>query len=62
MEKISFEEFMEHVKKNIKAFLPEEFADATVKIGKVEKAGGVLNGLTILKGNTGISPTIYMEG
>lgn len=61
MEKMSFEEFKEYVKDNIKALLPVDEMDSTVTIKQVNKGFEPLYGLTIIAQGRNISPTIYLE-
>ena len=62
MERMSFEEFKERVVKDIKAYLPERFADAEVSIGVVKKNNDLrLTALTIRNRNVNIAPTIYLD-
>lgn len=62
MKRMSFEEFKERVVKDIKAYLPERFADAEVSIGVVKKNNDLrLTALTIRNRNVNIAPTIYLD-
>lgn len=59
---MTFEEFKEEVKENIKDYLPIDYQDAKVEINDVIKNNDThLSGLTIRKEDTGIAPTIYLE-
>ena len=59
---MSFDEFTQYVKDNIKDFLPKEFADADVAIRKVVKNNDEkLCGLMIRRSEDTIVPTIYLE-
>ena len=59
---LSFEEFQEYVKENIKDFLPEELQSAEVKIISVTKNNGLkLQGLSVLPEGENVSPSIYLE-
>lgn len=60
--KMSFNEFGNYVKENIKSYLPNTFADASVEIREIEKLNGNrLTGITICKPGCNISPQIYMD-
>lgn len=59
---MDYQEFKDEVKDNIKAFLPEEFADADVKINEVIKNNDTkLDALTVTSPDSNISPTIYLN-
>lgn len=59
---MTFEEFKEEVKENIKDYLPIDYQDAKVEINDVIKNNDThLSGLTIRKEDTGIAPTLYLE-
>lgn len=59
---MEYEDFLEQVKENIKDFLPEKFADASVMVNRVVKNNDcVLDGLAIRTGESNISPTIYLN-
>ena len=59
---MDYQEFKDEVKDNIKAFLPEEFADADVKINEVTKNNDTkLDALTVTSPDSNISPTIYLN-
>lgn len=56
------EMFYEEVKDNILSFMPEEFSRHTVRIDEVLKSGGlVLHGMTLINGNKGTAPILYLE-
>lgn len=62
MSKMLFEEFTKNVAEQIKAFLPERFADADVELKIVTKNNDLkLTGLTIKAVDSNIAPTIYLE-
>lgn len=59
---MSFEEFKQYVKDNIKDFLPKDFADAEVNIREVVKNNDMkLAGLMIKRPDESIVPTIYLD-
>lgn len=60
----TYKEFLEWVEKNIRGYMPSDYADSTVKIVRVIKDNDMaLDGLIIHKGEAKVqtSPTIYME-
>lgn len=60
---MKFEEFTDEVKEQIKNFLPEDFAEATVELIQVVKNNDLkLTGLNINNRKNNICPTIYLEG
>lgn len=62
MSKMEFKEFSKNVAGQIKAFLPERFADAEVELKVVTKNNNLkLTGLTIKAVDSKIAPTIYLE-
>ena len=63
MSSYTFEEFKANVVEEIKDFLPEKYADASVTIQDVTKNNDrQLSGLTIRTEDNNIAPTIYLEG
>lgn len=61
-ETLNYEEFKEHVKNNIKEYLPPEYEDAKVKITQIQKNNGLLlDGLILETSNTNVFPTIYLN-
>lgn len=59
---MTFEEFKNAIKQNIREFLPERYSDADITIQTVNKANGVkLSGLTIRTKDNNVTPTIYLE-
>lgn len=61
-EMMNLMEFIEYVKENIKGYLPDAFADATVQVSEVIKNNDqILYGMSILKPEQNISPTLYLE-
>ena len=59
---MTFDEFKQEVVDKIKDFLPVEYQNAEVKIQDVIKNNDThLAGLTIMKEDTGISPTLYID-
>lgn len=61
-EMMNLMEFVEYVKENIKGYLPDAFADATVQVSEVIKNNDqILYGMSILKPEQNISPTLYLE-
>ena len=59
---MDYQEFKDEIKDNIKAFLPEEFADSKVEINEVIKNNDTkLDAVTILSPDSNISPTIYLN-
>ena len=59
---MDYQEFKDEIKDNIKAFLPEEFADSRVEINEVIKNNDTkLDAVTILSPDSNISPTIYLN-
>ena len=61
MANMSFEEFKETIAEEIKAFLPEKYEDADIKIHTVQKNNEELTGITITAGDSNISPNIYLD-
>ena len=60
--KLNFQEFKEYVKANIMTELPKEYEGAEVQIHAVTKNNGIaLDGLSIHRKDTAISPTIYLN-
>ena len=60
---MDFEEFKNSVADQIKDFLPEKYADATVDLQEVTKNNDmVLTGIMIKTEETNIAPNIYLEG
>lgn len=58
---MTFKEYVEKVKREIKAYLPEEYKDVTPEINMVRKNNGEeLTGLT-LRGESNICPNIYLN-
>jgi hypothetical protein len=63
MSSYTFEDFKANVVEEIKDFLPEKYADASVTIQDVTKNNDrQLSGLTIRTEDNNIAPTIYLEG
>ncbi len=59
---MTFEEFKQDVKDNIKDYLPMGYEDATVSINDVIKNNDThLSGLTIRTEESGIAPPLYLE-
>ena len=59
---LSYQEFMDYMKENIKAELPNEYESAKVEIKQITKNNGiVLDGLNIHQDGHSISPTIYLN-
>lgn len=55
-------EFATYIKREIKNYLPEEYADATVTVSEVVKNNDhTLIGLSILKPNQNVTPSIYLD-
>lgn len=55
-------EFAAYIKREIKSYLPEEYADATVTVSEVVKNNDTtLIGLVILKPEQNITPSIYLD-
>ncbi len=60
---MDFEEFKQSVAENIKDYLPEKYADASVELKEVLKNNDtVLTGLLIRTEDQNIAPNIYLEG
>ena len=60
---MDFEEFKNSVADQIKDFLPEKYADATVELQEVTKNNDtVLTGILIKTEESNIAPNIYLEG
>ena len=60
---MDFEEFKNSVADQIKDFLPEKYADATVDLQEVTKNNDtVLTGILIKTEESNIAPNIYLEG
>lgn len=60
---MTFEKFVEQVKEQIRAFMPEKYADALVDVQEVEKPNDrKLHALQIRCSAERISPSIYLEG
>ncbi|WIV13594.1 DUF5688 family protein [Proteiniborus sp. MB09-C3] len=58
---MTFNEYVETVKREIKDYLPEEYKDVNPEINKVRKNNGMeLTGLT-LRGESNICPNIYLD-
>ena len=59
---MDFEEFKASVADQIKDYLPEKYADATVDLQNVTKNNDtVLTGLLIRNEDSNIAPNIYLE-
>lgn len=58
---MKFEEFKNYVKNHIVEYLPEEYNDCSVQIKEVPKNNEILTGLIILKKDSTICPTFYLE-
>lgn len=58
---LSYEVFMDYVKKNVLAVFPREYADAEVDIKKVTKANMERYGMTFRVPGKNISPNLYLE-
>lgn len=62
MEKMSFEEFKQAIVDGVKGFLPENFDLGEIKLSVVTKNNNMkLTGLTIMRRDSIIAPTIYLE-
>lgn len=62
MRKLDFEQFKDAVVSGIKEFLPENFEIGEIKVNVVTKNNGVkITGLTILRKDSMIAPTLYLE-
>ena len=58
---MTFNEYIERVKREVKAYLPKEYKDIKPEINKVSKNNGKeLTGLT-LRGTSNICPNIYLD-
>lgn len=61
-EMMNLMEFVEYVKENIKGYLPDAFADATVQLSEVVKNNDrILCGMSIMNPEQNISPTLYLD-
>lgn len=59
---MEYNEFLEYVQNHIKEYLPEKYQDANVTIKNINKNNGCnLDGLTIVRSNNSIVPTIYLN-
>lgn len=59
---LDFEEFQNMVVENIKDYLPEKYAEATVSLQKVIKNNDVnLTGLMVMTEDSNIAPNIYLD-
>ena len=59
---LNFDEFKAYVQDHIKEHLPEEYANATVKLQEVVKNNdNTLSGVCIQKEDSNIAPNIYLE-
>lgn len=59
---LQYNDFTEHIKSNIKDYLPAEYQNATVSIEDVIKNNDtILQGLNIVKAGQNIAPTIYLN-
>lgn len=58
---LSYEVFMDYIKKNVLAVFPQEYADAEVDIKKVTKANMERYGMTFRVPDKNISPNLYLE-
>ena len=59
---MNFDEFKAYVAEHIKDFLPESYADASVRIAEVTKNNDqVKTGLLVRNENSNIAPNIYLE-
>lgn len=57
-----YAEFKDYVQQHILELLPEEYKTSEVRVNAVTKNNGlVLDGLTVTKPNSNISPTIYLN-
>ena len=62
MEKLNFEEFKKAIVDGVKGFLPENFDLGEIKLSVVTKNNNMkLTGLTIMRRDSIIAPTIYLE-
>lgn len=62
MEKMNFEEFKQAIVDGVKGFLPENFDLGEIKLSVVTKNNNMkLTGLTIMRRDSIIAPTIYLE-
>lgn len=62
MQGLSFEEFMDKVRAEIKNYLPEKYADSTVNLQEVLKNNDKrLHALTVSSPDGNVAPTIYLE-
>jgi len=60
---LTFEEFQQYVRENIKDYLPESYMNAEVAIGKTIKNNGLeLTGLRVQKEGSNIGPQTYLDG
>lgn len=61
-EKMSLKEFTEFLIKNMKAYLPMEYASAEIEVSEVVKNNDlVLHGMAITRQDQNITPTIYLD-
>ena len=58
---MSYEVFKEKVVEKIKDYLPDSMKDAKVSVRKVVKNNCELDGITIMKEDTGVAPTMYID-
>ena len=58
---LSFEEFVDRIKRDIKAFLPLEFSSAEINVSESRKINDSYLGMTILKEGQHISPAIDLD-
>lgn len=60
---MTYEEFKKEVMENIKAYLPEDYADATMSVDKITKSGVQYDGLVIrpIEQTTGCTPILNLN-
>lgn len=61
MEYLSYEEFKERAKNEIRAHLPEDFREAEVQINEFLKNNVKLDGLTVRKEGATVTPVVYLQ-
>lgn len=57
----TYEEFKEKVVSELRSFLPKEYEDAELKVFSVAKVNRQMDGLTLCRKGSNVSPTLYIN-